>query len=206
MGKSESNKDKPKDKKPFNIKRMVLRPTSWKRIGEYFTYGTFVGTGEKLKKTCLEFTEKAYKNDEFKELIMGEKEYRIWGFQNSFAVYTETGCAYYEPTDIWNLLQYGIYEIYKKTKDEKIIKYFVEALEIMISGEPYDVFTALQYMFCHSSKCESGQNAFVVDNSIYVKLQDRLKEIRWNGFIEEEINRITGIINSGKGVDTGNIG
>jgi hypothetical protein len=176
--------------KTFNIKRMVIRPTSWEKIDLYFSGGTFTGTYEKLKSTCLEFSKQAFEKGEFKELLMGEKDYRIYGFQEPFSVDTETGCAYFEPTSVWDVMDYGICELYRQTKDEKIVTDFIAALDDMIKGEPYDVFTALQYLHCHSSQCENGKNPFTIDKSIFKDAGNVIKEIKWNWIIRQEIERV----------------
>ena len=179
-----------KETKPFNIKKMVIRPTSWKKIDLYFSEGTFTGTYEKLKTTCFDFTKQAFQKGEIKELLMGEKGYRIYGFQEPFAVDTETGCAYCEPTSVWDVMNYGIYELYSQTKDEKIVHDLIAALEEMISGEPYDVFTALCYLHCHSSHYKNGNNPFTIEKSIYKETGKALKGIKWNWLIQQEIERI----------------
>ena len=189
--------------KPYNIKRMVIRPASRKKIDLYFSEGTFIGTFEKLKSTCFEFTKQAFEKGELKELLMGEKGYRIYGFQEPFSVDTETGCAYFEPTSVWDVMDYGICELYRQTKDEKIVIDLISAINEMIKGEPYDVFTALQYLHCHSSQCENGKNSFTIDKSLYKDTGKIIKGIKWHWIMQQEIERVFKCIKQEIKVDMG---
>ena len=203
MGNRESNKDKPKDKKPFNIKRMVLRPTTQKKVDEYFSDGLSYWDYEEERKMCLQYTEEAYKKGEFKELLMGEKDYRIYIANEEYYIDTDTGYAYYAPTDMWGIMEYGIYKYYKQTNDEKIITDFVAAMEEMINGEAYDVFTALFYLFCISAKSNIGIKAFNIGEEIYHKTGEKLKQFDYDDFVVTEIKRFTRIILKDEGIDIG---
>ena len=201
METSNSEKDRKKDIKPFNIKRMVIRPTSWKRIYAHFeSYGTFASTDKEQHEYCYQYTVKAIKANEFKELLLGEKEYRIWGPGRLETIATDTGVSYCEPTVMWNLLDYGIGRLYSETKDENIVMCFTKAINEMLDGEAYDVFTALYYLFQLTVLPRTELPVYDIIQSLYEKVGEYLKKYRWNWSILEEIERDIGRIYEKTGI------
>ena len=195
--------NKKKRSKPFNIKRMVLRPTTQKKVDEYFSDGLSYWDYEEERKMCLQYTEEAYKKGEFKELLMGEKDYRIYIANEEYYIDTDTGYAYYDPTDIWGIMEFGIYKYYKQTNDEKIVTDFVAAMEEMINGEAYDVFTALQYLFCYIENTNIGVNDFKIGEEIFYKTGEKLKQFDYDDLVITDIKRIARIILKDAGIDIG---
>ena len=195
--------NKNKQIKLYDYKRMVIRPTTWKKIKENFPKGNYIGNYTERQERCLEYAEKAYRSSEFKDLLMGENGYRLYDGKQDYFIETDNGYAYFEPTFTWDILEYGIYRLFQKTNDEKIITDFVAAMEEMINGEAYDVFTALQYLFCYTENTHIGVNDFKIGEEIFYKTGEKLKQFDYDDLVVTDIKRITRIILKDAGIDMG---
>ena len=101
-------------------------------------------------------TEKAFRNDEFYELLAGRKGYNVSVLDAPVDV----------PTDWTVVISNGIYPLYKKSEDTKVKEYFQIALLKMMHGDSSEIWMAANILFIQLKNQENGNAAFSIDENL----------------------------------------
>lgn len=155
-------------------------------------------------KSCLNL-QKAFENNEVAEFLCGEKGY---------ACHISHFVPANVPTDFSRIIDFGVYKLYKETKNEKIVAKFEEAILYLLDCDPAKNWIA--FMVCwnqiRNEKRHEAPFKFI-NQELIEKLKETLlkheKELRvckkWQGWNEEnglwqEITRINNIATKNYGL------
>lgn len=153
----------------------------------------------------LELTKKAFENNEVAEFLCGEK-----GYACPISHFVPANV----PTDFSRIIDFGVYKLYEKTKNEKIVAKFEEAILYLLDCDPAKNWIA--FMVCwnqiRNEKRHEAPFKFI-NQELIEKLKETLlkheKELRvckeWQGWNEEnglwqEITRVNNIATKNYGV------
>lgn len=101
-------------------------------------------------------TKLAFEKGEMFELLKGDANYSLAVCQGNIDV----------PTDWTSLISHGIFELYRKEQDARLIEDYERAIRDLISGNALEIWTAANVICCHLMREAEGKAAFEIDKGI----------------------------------------
>lgn len=127
-------------------------------------------------KNVYSETERAFKNNEFYELLTGKKGYQLPILDVPVDI----------PTDWTIIVPCGIYELYRKTQNDKVKNDYQCALEKMMQGSPDEIWMVCNILFGQLKNQKLGKSPFVIDETILRDFNVAIKNNRKK--LESDIN------------------